>query len=308
MNLAIGVDIGGTKIDFVLVNEQGEILFEHRLPTRPEEGSSAIHGRLREGIQTVLAQAPDQVRGIGIGCPGHVDPVSGIVRTAVNLGWSAVPLKDMLQADLKLPIYLQNDVNAAALGEQVFGAAQGCADFVYLAVGTGLGGAAVVHGQIVNGTNAFAMEIGHLSLDLNGRLCKCGQRGCIEQYVSGVGLLAAVQEHGANYPDSVLRQHSDLATSAILDAARTGDPLALYVLEEAGQWLGRAFACCATFLNPPLMILGGGMGLAAAEWLLPPALADFRQRVLSHISAPMRVELSRVPRIAIGAAAQVFID
>lgn len=304
MGLAIGVDIGGTKIDFVLVNATGEILQEYRLPTAPEEGSAAVFQRLAQGIDHLLAQAP--VEGIGIGCPGLVDPHGGIVRLAVNLGWRDVPLRTTLQQRFDLPIYVQNDVNAAAIGEHVFGAAKNCTDFAYLAVGTGLGGAAVIHNQIVNGISSFAMEIGHLSLDLNGRLCKCGQRGCIEQYISGVGLLAAIEEHGAQYPESRLHQ-TEISTTAILEAARQGDPLALNILTEAGCWLGRAMACCASIFNPPLIVLGGGLGLAAAEWLFPPAMTELRQRVLSHVYDHLTVVNSTVPRIAVGAAAQVFI-
>src|SRR5690554_3306764 len=200
--LALGVDIGGTKIDLVLADASGTIRAEQRVATDAHEGPGAVLDRVAGGIQRLLAQADGPLAGIGIGCPGQVDPASGVVRTAVNLGWTEVALRDEVARRLaqELPIRVDNDVNAAALGERYFGAAPGCQDLVYLAVGTGLGGGALVNGRIVNGSTGTAMEVGHLSFDPAGRPCRCGQRGCAEMYVSGIGLMAGVEAHRADYP------------------------------------------------------------------------------------------------------------
>lgn len=142
--LAIGVDIGGTKIAFALVNREGRVLATHRLPTLPAEGVEAVVDRVAQGIHHLLEQTEQPVGGVGIGCPGHLNPISGVIHNATNLAWSEVPLKAGVQARLKqdLPVWVLKDANASALGEMYFGAARGCNDFVYIALGTGLGGGA----------------------------------------------------------------------------------------------------------------------------------------------------------------------
>ena len=304
--LAVGVDIGGTKIDLVLLDSSGVVHAEHRLPTLAAEGSAAVLDRVADGITRLLHDAPGPVSGIGIGCPGHVDPVSGVVRTAVNLGWSEVALRHEIQDRLQLdrPIACDNDVNAAALGEYYFGAARGCGDLVYLAVGTGLGAGALVNGHIVVGAGASAMEVGHLSFDPGGRLCRCGQRGCAETVVSGVGLVAGAKEHRPDYPSTTLPP--DAAPGDILTAARAGDALACAVMDEAAIMLGQIMACCASLFDPATLVIGGGLGMAAADLLIDPAQDAMRQRVLPNLAASIRVVRSGLERIALGAACLAF--
>lgn len=305
--LAVGIDIGGTKIDFVLVNHHGETLESHRLPTLPEEGAEAVLDRLAEGARFLIDKAGGDVNGIGIGCPGHVDSLTGIVRNAVNLGWREVQLAEGLRRRLSvtLPVIADNDVNVAALGEAYWGAGRHVQDFVYLALGTGLGGAAVVNGEVVRGSSAFAMEIGHLALVPNGRQCPCGLHGCLEIYSSGVGVLAGVQEYLHEYPDTLLNAEP-VSTQSILTAAKAGDPLALKVISEAGYWLGMGMACCAGLLNPAMIIIGGGFGFAFADLLLPTAEETMRARVMSQISSHLSIHKAQVQRIAVGAACLVI--
>lgn len=151
-NLAIGVDIGGTKIALALVDRSGAVLAERRLPMRPDDATTTLD-EIAGAIEALRAGAPGLLAGIGIGCPGHVDPVQGIVHYAVNLGWTGVALRDGIRQRLAddLPVWVHKDTNAAALGELYFGAARGARDFIYLAIGTGLGGAAVVNGALATG-------------------------------------------------------------------------------------------------------------------------------------------------------------
>jgi glucokinase len=180
----------------------------------------------------LLQKAHAQVAGIGIGCLDTWTPAAW--SNAVNLGWREVALRAGVQERIAAdaPIWIAKDANASALGELYFGAARGRQDFVYAAVGTGLGGGAVVGGELVIGAGSYAMEIGHMPLDRAGRPCDCGQRGCPEMYASGKGLLAGVKEYMAQYPGSILARDGELTTAAILEAARRGDPLAVRVVEE----------------------------------------------------------------------------
>lgn len=302
---AIGVDIGGTKIACVLMNAQGEVLDSHRLPTSPQEGVDATLDRIAQGINHLLARTQRPVTGIGIGCPGHVDPVQGVVRNAVNLGWHEVHLRDDVRARLTtdLPVWIRKDADAAALGEKYYGAARGCADFVYLAVGTGLGGSAVVNNALVTGANAYAMEVGHVALNPAGRRCGCGLAGCPEIYVSGVGLLAGVQAHAAAFPDSCLQ--GQVTTQHILEAAEQGDALALAVLDEATDWLVTVLGYCAALFNPALFVIGGGLGHAGHRYFIDQADARLQERVLPATRAVLRVVESQVQHSAVGAASLV---
>jgi len=165
---------------------------------------------------------------------------------------------------------------------------------------------AVVDGKIVMGGNMSATDIGHLTLDFGGRLCSCGLHGCIEMYVSGNGLNAGVRENRAKYPQSVLARHEAPSTTEILQAARQGDPLGRAVVDEAADWLGKIFIHCGVMLNPSMFVLGGGLGLAAADLLLERAERVFRENVRSTIYENLQIVRSQLSDSAIGAACLVW--
>ncbi len=306
--LAIGVDIGGTKIAFALVTRAGHILATHRLPTVPEEGAEAVFDRVAQGIQYLLGQTRQKVLGIGIGCPGYINPLTGVVHYAANLGWHDVPLMAGVRRRLKvdLPIWVQKDADAEALGEMYFGAAQGCSDFVYLALGTGLGGGAVIGGHLIQGSDHTAMEIGHMPFNPGGRLCTCGMKGCPETYVSGIGVLASVREYMPSYPQSTLAEIPDLTTGVVLDAARAGDGLALRVMDETAHWLCSVMICLVGILNPTLFVIGGGFGNAAVDLLIPPVRQKLHSRTTLDIYSHIEIRESQVTSSAVGAACQVW--
>ncbi len=306
--LAIGVDLGGTKIAFVLIDEQGTVVLSSQLPTRPEEGENAVLDRIAQGIAALLGEAGRPVAGIGIGSPGWINLNTGVVVGAVNLRWRNVPLVEGVRQRLAvdLPIWIQKDTNAGALGEMFFGAARGCTDFVYIAIGTGLGLGAVVNGQLIIGSNFYATDIGHLALNPQGRQCACGLRGCVEMYVSGVGLLAGVREHQAAYPQSPLAQREDVTTVEILQQARGGDPLGRRVIDEAADWLGLALIYSGMLLNPALFVIGGGLGHAAWDLLIERAEREFRQRTLFPVHQKARIVRGEITVSAVGAACLVW--
>jgi len=306
--LALGVDLGGTKIAFTLIDKQGNVLANHQQLTRVADGYKAVSERMAVGINRLLEQARQPVAGIGIGAPGRLNLVTGNIQDATNLGWGDVPLVEDLRQriNIDLPIWLQKDTNAAVLGETYYGAARGCKDVVLVAIGTGLGVGAIVDGRILSGANTHAADIGHLALDPSGRQCTCGLRGCTEAYISGNGLVAGLREHRVDYPESPLAHEATPSTVAILEAALQGDSLAQHVLGEAADWLGKIFIYCGVILNPALFVISGGLGLAAADLLLERAEREFRRNVLPPISEKVQIVRSVVTNSAIGAACLVW--
>ena len=331
--LAIGVDLGGTKIAAALVGRDGRVLETRQVPTPVESGPGAVLDRIAAQInqlvgslaaratlsvapQATLSVAPQAtlsvaapLYGVGIGSPGQVDSLSGVVRNAVNLGWDEVPLVAEVRQrlTLEIPAWVQKDANASALGEYYFGSARSCKDFVYLSIGSGLGGGIVTNGMLVTGADWNAAELGHLSLDPDGLLCNCGSRGCAETVISGPGLLTLVENYLA-LDEMATRLSLDqaLTTQAILAAAQAGDALALAALQEVGRQFGIVMAVCVAALNPERIVVGGGLGLAAYETLLPAARAELRRRVLPVSYRKLQILPSTLASSAVGAACLVW--
>ncbi|MCC7209247.1 MAG: ROK family protein [Anaerolineae bacterium] len=304
---AIGVDIGGTKIAFALIDPQGRVVAERRAPTLPAEGVAAVLDRLAEGIAALGAHG-GPVAGVGVGCPGNVH--DGVVRLAVNLGWSEVRLRDALRERFPdLPIAVSNDAAAVAIGEWWCGAARGCPDVVYAAIGTGLGGAAMSGGRLVRGASGAAMEIGHLPAVPGGRLCACGLTGCTEQYASGVGLLSGLAARRGEWPDSLLARKPDAGTADILDAMRAGDPLALALLHDLRGALTQALVWCAGALNAARIVIGGGLGRALGDLLdLPGLESDVRARLLPYVGDGLHIVPAQLASSAVGAGCLVWAE
>ncbi len=307
--LAVGVDLGATKIASALVTESGGVLASRQTLTRSQDGADAVLQRIATEINALLTGAGERVAGIGMGTPGIVNPGEGVVRNAVNLGWDEVPLVSGVRGRLEhdLPVFVGKDTNASALGEYYFGAGSGCRDFVYLSIGSGLGGGLIVNGQIVTGSAWQSSELGHISLDPNGRLCACGLRGCAETTVSGPGLVTLVRERLAPGDSrSSLTASGDLSPAMILSAARQGDALALDAFAEMGTSLGIVMASCVAVLNPARFIIGGGLGLAAFDLILPSARATLAQRVIQSSIRALEILPSTLQSSAIGPSCLVW--
>jgi glucokinase len=307
--LAVGVDIGATKIATALVTTEGKVIASRKTATQTSAGPTAVLERVAGEIRALLALAEGPVAGIGIGTPGIVVPSEGVVRNAVNLGWHEVSLVSGVRArlGLDLPVWVQKDTNASALGEYYFGASQGCRDFVYISIGSGLGGGIISNGQIITGASWQSSELGHFSLDPQGRLCACGLRGCAETLVSGPGLLAVARERLANGEHSPLLQDSaGLNSAAILAAAREQDPLAVEVFAEAGAALGVVLGMCVTVLNPAMFVIGGGLGLAAFDLMMPAAQRELERRVVPTSYQDLKIVPSCLTSSAVGASCLVW--
>src|SRR5687768_9282082 len=189
-NYAIGIDIGATKLASVLLSETGKLVASSQVLTCASEGEGAVLDKVAEQVKDLVLKSPANLVGIGIGSPGKVDSGRSVVYNAVNLGWKEVHLTKELSRRLaaKTPIWIQKDTNLSALGEYYFGACQRYTDFVYLGVGSGLGAGIISNGQLITGSDWYAADVGHLSIDPDSTLCVCGGRGCAELVASGPGL------------------------------------------------------------------------------------------------------------------------
>ncbi len=305
--LAIGLDIGASKMAFAVVNGRGCILDHRTLPTSSGDSVDQTLDRIASQLEQLLA-AHERCAAIGIGVPGPVDSDQGLALNAVNLNWRELPLRDELAQRLArpLPIYVDNDVNVGAIGEMLFGAARGMTDFVYLAIGTGLGGAAVSKGTLLRGATHSEMEIGHVSIDpVKGRPCSCGLRGCLEMSISGKGLVAIARERIQDFPQSELSM-DDLTTRSIIRRADQGDPLASLVLRQAAAALGVACAWCINLFNPESIVLGGGLIHALFHLLEKDMREALRVRCLPGSLEYTNIILSQHADAALGAAALVW--
>jgi glucokinase len=250
-----------------------------------------------------------RLAGIGIGIPGQIAPEQGIVYDAVNLGWKEVHLVREIKErlDIELPIWVETDTNASTMGEYYFGAARGIRDFVYISIGSGLGGGLFIDSKLHIGANGKSAELGHLSLDPDGLMCVCGLRGCAETYVSGSGLINIVNEFlAANNYMTNLQVKSSITVPDIVSAARDNDELALAALSKMGRKLGIIISSCLSILDPNLIVIGGGLGSACYDLILPSVSEEIQRRVLPSIHNNVKILPSEQASSAHGAASLVF--
>ena len=306
---AIGIDIGATKIASVLFSETGELVDAGQMLTLAEEGTQAVFDKVTDQILNFARQRPGTVAGVGIGSPGKVDSRDGIVYDAVNLGWKEVHLVDEISKRIgtELPIWIQKDTNLNALGEYYFGACQGCDDFVYVGVGSGLGAGIISNGHLIVGSDWYAADVGHLSVNPEGPLCVCGGHGCAELAASGPGLVRVTQQMLADpSAKTILTDQLELTPADILSAASNGDTLAVKALVEVGRVLGIVMSACTVILNPSRFVIGGGLGLAGFDFIVPTIREEMIRRTLPNHRGQMDIVPSRVESPAIGAACLVW--
>jgi glucokinase len=311
---AIGIDIGATKIASVLLSQTGEVVRSSQVLTLAEEGPQAVFNKVAEQIMDLARQSPAQLAGIGIGSPGKVDSDHGKVYNAVNLGWTEVNLVEEIANRLgrlanAAPVWIHKDANLSALGEYYLGACQGLRDFVYLGIGSGLGAGIISSGHLIIGGDWYAADVGHLSVDPDGPLCVCGGRGCAETVASGPGLVRVTQQMLATSPSgagSLLAEGADLTPADVLAAAGQGDALALNALAEVGRVLGIIMSACTAILNPSRYVVGGGLGLAGYDLIVPAAWQELRRRTIPESRALLEIVPSRLESPAIGAACLVW--
>lgn len=281
---AIGIDIGGTKIAGALVDPEGVIVRELRVPTPatdPDAIADAVVGLIRE-----LSEGADVIAA-GVAAAGYVDAARANIVYAPNLSWRNEPFKVKLEAKLDIPVFIDNDANAAGWAEYRFGAGRGYRHMVMLTIGTGVGGAIITDGRLLRGGFGVAGELGHIRHIPNGRLCGCGRHGCIEQYGSGTALLRnAIElahtntEKGARLAELMVENDGELTGAQVYQAISEGDVGSLELLRDLGIALGKTVATIAAVLDPEIVVIGGGVA-AAGDLLLNP----IREGYLSSLSA-----------------------
>lgn len=279
---AFGVDIGGTAIKLGLFQTSGKLMEKWSIPTRTQDKGECVLPDVIESIRSKVDELGvlwNEVEGVGMGVPGPVRE-DGTVMRCVNLGWGVFNIPEKIRT-LEPRIHrfrISNDVNAAALGEQWKGAAQGRKNVFMITLGTGIGGGLVINEKIVNGFGGGAGEIGHFRVDPNEtEVCKCGGRGCLEQYCSATGLLRCARMALAERPSipTMLKNDEHLTAKDICDAAKEGDRLALELLMQLGDRLGWALTAAAGTADPEVFVIGGGLS-NAGNILLDPIIQGYR--------------------------------
>ena len=307
----IGVDIGGTKIAFVLIDSKGNVIQTKRVPTQLNDRPEMILAKISQQINLLSSNNRSQIMGIGIAAPGLIDPQNGVVKNAVNLNWNEVPVIEELRksVSLSVPVYMQRDTAAETLGEYYFGAGRDCQNFVFLGIGTGFGAGALTSGQLLTGANNQALEIGHLSIDRNGPVCGCGNRGCIETLLSGNGLINhATALYSASSRHNCSESGHSITTNKVIALADDHDPIAESLIRQMAESLGLVCAILKTVLSPERIIVGGGLGKALFDYISGQAEAEMNLRTLKVKDEKYKTELvkSNLETSAMGAAAMVW--
>ncbi len=310
---AVGVDLGGTKVELAQVDATGRLGRRLRLRTEVASGPAAIEAEVARAVRELREAIDAPPSGVGIGVAGQIDPAEGLVRFAPNLDWRDVPLRRELERLIGLPVVVTNDVRAATWGEWLHGAGKGCDDLVCLFVGTGIGGGVVSGGRMLAGCSNTAGELGHMTIDLHGPPCHCRNKGCLEALAGGWAIALKAQQAIAADPRAgarllALAGGQALAVSArhVAEAAHAGDPLARRVAEEVAEALVAGAVAIVNAFNPCRLILGGGVIEGLPE-LVEEIDRGLQRRALEAASAPLQALKARFGQDAgvVGAASLV---
>ena len=279
----VGIDIGGTKLATVVADSTGNILGKVRKPTLSEKGPAYAISLLFDMVREVVTQVgleQTSISAIGVSCGGPLDTQTGVVYSPPNLpGWDAFPLKARLESEFQVPVTIENDANASALAEFRFGGGRGYTAVLYMTMSTGIGGGIVIDGQVYHGANDSAGEVGHQILLPDGPRCGCGKQGCLEALCSGPAIArraqAAIQKQLEDGTASTTLltlangRIEEVKSEHVLAAARTGDALALELVQETAYYMGWGIANLVNILNPDIVLLGT-IAVAAGDLLLDP--------------------------------------
>ncbi len=305
----VGIDLGGTKIGTGVVDAHGALLASDYQPTAASQGPDAVIARMVAGVGRALEAAgvaTGDVAGIGIGAPGPLDIPRGLLTEPPNLpGWHDVPLRQIIEERIGLPTCLENDANAAGIGEYLYGAGRGTRNMVYVTVSTGIGGGLILDGQIYHGASGGAREIGHMTILARGPHCGCGNRGCLEALASGTAIAREGQEQvNRGVPTRIAEiARGPVTAKDVVDAMRQGDPYAADIVRQAMAYLGIGMANLVNLFNPERIVIGGGL-TALGQDLLAPVDRAIRLRAFPSAAAQVTVCLAELgARVGIVGAA-----
>jgi glucokinase len=287
-NFSIGVDLGGTNLRIAAMDEQGRFLEKVTLGTRSAQGRDRVLNDMCDAIAHLQEKFKSSysLAGIGIGVPGIIDMQTGMLRESPNLpGWADSPVQAEIERRLGTRVILENDANAAALGEKWLGAAKHVDDMLMLTLGTGVGGGLVLGGRIWHGMNGMAGEFGHMTVEPEGHPCGCGNRGCLEQYASATAVMRLTREAIAANPETALARAAgsdpEFSSKAVFNLAIQGDEEARKIFRRVGRALGIAIASLVNGLNLQMYVVGGGVS-SAWEAFAPAIFDELRCRSMVY--------------------------
>ncbi|MBU1693615.1 MAG: ROK family protein [Verrucomicrobia bacterium] len=314
----VGFDLGGTKMMATVFNDRFKPLASDRVKTRAQGGARQVLSRLLDTIQGAVSQAHlkmSAISGIGVGCPGPLDLDRGVILTAPNLGWQNVPLKQTLGKTFGCAVTIANDVDAGLYGEYRFGAAQKARCALGVFPGTGLGGACVYEGRLFRGQRSSCMEIGHIPVQPGGRLCGCGQRGCLETVASRLAIAseAAMAAHRGEAPHLLDLAGTDVGamkSGTLAKAIEAGDRGVEQIVRNAAQMLGTALAGVVNLLAPDVLVLGGGLVEAMPNLFLGEVRKAVEGKAMKIFTSELKIVVARLgdAATALGAAALAAAD
>ena len=290
-----GIDIGGTNISIAVAETGGEVVSKRQLPTQSSLGPFSAFDKMSEAIEKMLAEEPFDLEAVGVGSPSPIDVRKGLIMSPSNLlEWAEFPIVDLLNDRFGVPVKLENDANAAAVGEYIYGAGRGYRNIFYLTVSTGIGGGLIIDGELYHGISTAAGEIGHTIIQPDGIRCNCGSRGCLETICAGVHIARRARERLENGEASILSgmvsDIDSITARTVVDAVQQGDPLATAIWDETCHFLAIGIANVITLVAPEIVIVGGGV--AAAGDLL---FVQLRKRVPHFVSMVPADKINIVP-------------
>lgn len=299
-DFGIGVDLGGTNLRAAAIATDGTILEDFQIPTQAKAGRDKVIAGMVEGINEVReGHRGDRLLGIGIGVPGLIIMETGVIAKCPNLGgWEQFPLRDTMEAQLHCPVILENDANAAALGEVWLGAGRDVDDLVLLTLGTGIGGGIVSGGRVLHGFVGMAGELGHITVEPDSSAqCGCGNYGCVEAQASATAIIRMAEEAiAAGSSDELKRlktEQGEINPMLVALAAERGDKEARSIYERMGLYLGRSLADLINVFNFPLYLLGGGV-MAAWDLFSPAMFDEITKRSLTYRETKTRIEKAQL--------------
>lgn len=276
MKYRIGVDVGGTAIKAGVIDENNNIVSKLSAPTDNSKSFEEVIKNIADYSKDVVKKAGftlDDFPCVGIGMPSFINPNTGLLVFSNNMGWRNVPIISELKKHISIPIYVGNDANCAVIGETIAGAAKGKDNVLMLTLGTGVGGGIIINGKLFDGGDGMGAELGHMGLILDGELCTCGMKGCIEAYASVTGLISQTKTMMELYPDSKMHEYAKkegkISGRTAFETSKLGDKPALEVVETYINYLAASIGSLVTVFRPDIVLIGGGLS-NQDDYLLDP--------------------------------------
>lgn len=311
-NYIVAIDLGGTKIACAITDLEGNIIKENTVPTDAHEGEAKVLERIVSIIERTLQdseKSASEVRAIGIGSPGPLDANKGIILDTPNLPFKHVEIVKYIENKFNIKTYLENDANAATIGEYLFGSGKGTKNMVYITVSTGIGAGAIIDGKIYRGTTCNALELGHTSILPDGPKCNCGNYGCLEVLASGTAIAREANKALQEVKESSLRNYEKVTSYEVFKEAEAGDKLACEVVDNGLKYLGVGVANAITAFDPEKVVIGGGVSMVG-DVLFDKVRQVVKDRCFKVLSESCEVVPASLKTKAgiIGAAAVAIIE